>query len=137
MGWDGRERRRKKRYGVKSSVVRYRKGGLLAFLKPPSPAYLLLNFSELGAHFITREELAPRRPLLLSIDAPSTAGTARVRGATVWTRKSEELGAFRVGVEFGALSERSERILKRMLDGAILDSVEISTKAYLKEIERL
>lgn len=137
MSWDGKERRRKKRYGVKASIVRYRKGGLFAFLKPPSSSYLLLNFSELGGHFISREALPAGQALLLSIEAPSAPGTARARGTVVWSRKSEELNAHRVGVAFGALTARSRKLFKFMLDGAILDSVEISTKAYLKEIERL
>ncbi len=138
MGWDGTERRRRKRYAVKNSTLRYRKGaGLFAFLMPPSPRYLVLNFSELGLHFITREEMRPGQGLRISMDAPGVRGTIGAPGRVVWCRKSEEINAFRVGCEFGAMGGGSKRVLKNLLDSAILENVEISTKIYLKEIERL
>jgi len=137
MGWDGKERRQKKRYGIKSSTLRYRKGGLLAILMPPSPRYLLLNVGESGAHFITKEELAAGQPLRLSMEAPAVKGSIVVAAEIVWTRKSEEINAFRVGVRFKPFSEGARRKLKTVLDGAILENVEISTKVYIKEIERL
>jgi hypothetical protein len=137
MGWDGKERRRRKRYGVKNSLLRYRKGGILAFLFPPSPKYLVLNFSEIGAHFITREELPAGLSLRVSMEAPHIKGGIHASARVVWCRKSEEINAYRVGVEFGPVGGRSRGVLKNLLDSAILENVEISTKVYLKEIERL
>jgi c-di-GMP-binding flagellar brake protein YcgR len=137
MSWDGKEKRAKKRYGIKSSTLKYRKGGLLAFLKPPSPRYLLLNVSETGAHFITKEALAVGQQLRLSMEAPQIRGGITAACAIVWIRKSEDINAFRVGVKFDGLGDRSRRKLKVVLDSAILENVEISTKVYLKEIERL
>lgn len=137
MGWDGKDRRRRKRYGVKDSTLTYRKGGLLSFLMPPSARYLLLNVSELGAHFITRDDLAVGQALKLSVSAPQSRGTVHATARVVWSRKSEELHAYRVGVEITGLSEGARRRLKVLLDGAILENVELSTKVYLKEIERL
>jgi hypothetical protein len=121
MGWNGQERRQKRRYGVKGSTIRYRKGRWLSFLKAPSPLYLLLNFSEIGAHFISKEALAPGRPLSVVMTGPVSGGSAFVAATAVWSRKSA----------------RAARVLKLMLEGALLDNVEISTKSYLKEIERL
>lgn len=137
MGWDGKERRRRKRYAVKNSTMRYRKGGLLALLMPPSRKYLLLNFSEQGCHFITAEELVPGQQLRLSVEAPNVRGTIAAPARVVWCRKSEEINAYRVGCEFGGLAAGSRALLKNLLDSAILENVEISTKVYLKEIERL
>lgn len=137
MGWDGKERRRRKRYAVKNSALRYRRGGPIWFVMPASPKYLVLNFSEVGCHFITREELAPGQSLRLAIEAPNVRGTIAAPARVVWCRKSEEINAYRVGVEFGSLASRSRAVLKNLLDSAILENVEISTKVYLKEIERL
>ncbi len=137
MSWDGKERREKKRYGIKSSTLRYRKGGFLALLKPPSTRYLLLNVSETGAHFITKEELAVGQPLRLSMDATQVRGSITAAGKVVWIRKSEEINAYRVGVKFDGPGVGARRKLKVVLDSAILENVEISTKVYLKEIERL
>jgi c-di-GMP-binding flagellar brake protein YcgR len=137
MSWDGKERRRKRRYAVKNSTVRYRKGGMLALLFPPSRKYLLLNFSEIGCHLITAEELRPGQMLRLSIDAPNLRGTIAAQARIVWCRKSEEIHAHRVGCEFASLGAGSKALLKNLLDSAILENVEISTKVYLKEIERL
>ncbi|MBI2933226.1 MAG: PilZ domain-containing protein [Planctomycetes bacterium] len=137
MGWDGGNRRRKKRYALKNSALRYRKGGLLAFLFPSSAKYLLLNFSETGAHFISREELKPGQRLRLAIEAPSLRGTIHVPARVTWCRRSSEINAYRVGVRFGTLGGRSKVLLKNLLDSAILENIEISTKVYLKEIERL
>lgn len=137
MAWDGKERRSKKRYGIKNSTLRYRRGGMLSIVRSPSPRYLLLNISETGCHFITREELPVGDAISLSLEAPKMSGVVRAKGKVVWCRKSEEINAYRVGIHFSSLSGRSRTQLKNMLDSAILENVEISTKVYLKEIERL
>lgn len=138
MGWDGKERRTRKRYAIREGTLRYRRGGLLsALLLPGAPKLLLLNFSEEGCHFITREELQPGTPLRLRLQMPKIKGTVSATGQVAWCRKSAQSSAFRVGVRLNALSARSQALLKRMLDTAVLDNVDISTKAYLKEIERL
>jgi len=137
MSWDGKERRARKRFAVKNSTLRYRGAGFLSFLFPPSSKYLLLNFSEGGCHFITREELAEGRSIRVLIEAPNIKGTIGGDARVVWCRKSEEINAYRVGCRFAGLAGRSKALLKNLLDSAILENVEISTKVYLKEIERL
>lgn len=137
MGWDGVERRRKKRYGIRNSTVRYKKATLLSFLSPASAKYLLLNFSETGCHFITEELLEVDAPLTLYLDSPHTGGTATLKGRVVWARKSDKLDAYRVGVEFAGISARAKGLLKNMLDSAVLENVDITTKQYMKDIEKL
>jgi hypothetical protein len=137
MAWDGTERRRRKRYGLRNSTVRYRKGsGAAVLFSPASPTYLLLNFSEIGCHFISKEPLQPGRTLTLTIEAPKFR-PATVTGRVVWAQKFAEMEAWRVGIEFTKVPEKSRAILKGMLDGAVLDTVEISTRVYMKEVERL
>lgn len=137
MSWDGQERRARKRYGVRDSTVRYRKGGWASFLRPSSSKYHLLNVSEGGCHFITRDELPVGTELSLSMEAPGVRGVIRARGRVVWSRSSTEAGAWRVSVRFDPLGSRARALLKRILDGSILERVEVSTKMYLKGIEKL
>ena len=137
MSWDGKERRRKKRYGIRNCTLVYRKGGLLAWLRPGSPKYLILNVSALGCHFISREELPCGQNILLSIEAPKLVGAIRARGRVIWTLPSKDMPAFHAGVEFSGVSGRSSLLLKNLLDSAILEKVEIPTTIYMKEIEKL
>lgn len=137
MGWDGKERRGKKRYGIRNSTVRYKKSGLLSMFSPLSAKYLLLNFSETGCHFISKDPVEPGTPIDLELEAPKVRGSVTARGKVIWTRKSEQMDAHHIGVQFGSLSGRSKETLKFMLDGALLETVDISTKAYMKEIEKL
>ena len=135
--WKGKEQRGKKRYGIKNSTLRYRRGGLLSVLRAPSPRYLLLNVSETGCHFITKEELTDGEAISLTLEAPKLTGSIRTKGRVIWCRKSEDINAYRVGIQFTSLGGRSRNLLRSLLDSAILENVEISTKVYLKEIEKL
>jgi len=137
MGWDGKDKRGHKRYGVRDSTVVFRKGGFFAFAKPASPTYLLLNLSVTGCHFICREELAIGTRLFLTIDTPAGRSSIRARGVTVWARRSDAQDAWHIGVTFTKVGARSKNLLKNLLDGAILDNIEISTRAYMKQIEKL
>jgi hypothetical protein len=137
MGWKEEERRGKKRYGIKNSTVRYRRGGVLSVLRTSSPKYLLLNVSETGCHFITREELPVGDGVSLSLEAPKMAGNIRAKGEVIWCHRSEEINAYRVGIRFSTLGGSSRALLKKLLDSAILENVEISTRVYLKEIQKL
>ena len=137
MNWNGKDRRSRKRYGIRGSTLVYRKGGLFAWMASPSQRHLLLNLSPLGCHFITKEMPTPDQPLLLSIEAPKLEGTIRARGRVAWSQPSRTMPAFRVGVAFSSVSGRSSILLKSLLDTAILETVEIPTTIYMKEIEKL
>ncbi|MBI4616784.1 MAG: PilZ domain-containing protein [Planctomycetes bacterium] len=137
MTWDGVERRRHKRYGVKDSSVRYRKAGLLSVFANYSDRLLLLNFSEGGLHFITKEELAVGRRLHLLVEFPNISTRLKMAGRVVWVRKSDEHDAFRAGIQLTSMGERTKKILRHVQDNTLLDNVKISTGMYLKEIKRL
>ena len=136
MGWDGRERRKEKRYGLRDSLVRFKKSGLGAFFRAYSPRYLLLNFSNKGCHFISREDLFPETSLCLRIEVPEKA-VVSVTGDVVWSKKSDQLDAFRIGVRFTRVGGRAEKVLQKLLDSALLENIDITTKVYLKEIDKL
>jgi hypothetical protein len=135
--WDGTERRVHPRFGIKSSSVKYRKAGLLRFLNAFSPRYLIINISLGGLYFITKEKLAPGTRLELVIEAPLAAVPITASGRVVWGKKSADFEAWRVGVQFTKLGDRSRKLLRHVLDNTVIKKVDISTSIYLKEIERL
>ena len=136
MGWDGRERRKQKRYGLKDSLVRYRRGGLFSPFRPFSPSYLLLNFSREGCHFISRKDHFPGSALDLRLEAPER-GSLGAKGVVAWSKKSDRLDAYKIGIRFTRVSGRSKILLQKLLDSSLLEGIDITTKVYLKEIEKL
>ena len=136
MGWDGRERRKQKRYGLRDSLIRFKKSSAGSFFRPFSPRYLLLNFSKKGCHFISREDIFPDQLISLRVEVPDR-GVVNAKGMVVWSKKSDQLDAFRIGVRFTRVTGRSEIVLQKLLDSALLENIDITTKVYLKEIEKL
>jgi hypothetical protein len=135
--WDGIEQRTHQRFGVPGSSVQYRSAGLLSFLEGLSPKYLILNVSRGGLYFITRDELPVGRRLNLVMEAPRAAVPITTSAVVVWTRKSSDHAAWRTGVKLLKMSDRSEKLLRHVLDNTVLRKVDISTSIYLKEIERI
>lgn len=133
------ERRKTKRYGIKGSTILVKEPNILSFLAQARGPYPLLNLSEGGCCFVTTREPKVGQEMALTISAPPVKNTISVRGKVVWTKKLmvDNLQGFRVGIAFSNLSDSNKRILKVVLDNAILDSVEVSTRLILKEIEKL
>jgi c-di-GMP-binding flagellar brake protein YcgR len=135
--WDGVDRRKGKRFGVKDATVTYVRGGLFSFLNPLSERYYLLNLSLEGCYFITRSALKEGESLKLTIEVPLAPTPIQARGRVAWVRKSKDFEAWRVGVEFNRLSEKHRKHLQFVLDNTILRKVDVSTRTYLRDIERL
>ena len=138
MVWDGIERRRLKRFGLKGCTVQYKPARWWELFSLLSDRYLVLNISQGGLHFIAEEELTPGKQILLEITAPVlSSGVAHTLARVVWTKKSEQHNAYHIGVEFLKMSKQSRVRLKLILDNALLDQIDISTKIYLKEVDKL
>ncbi len=137
MSWDGKERRAHRRYGVKGSVVRWRPGPPIGWVSPASAPHILIDLSPDGCHFVSHVELRPGKRLSLAIDAPPGDVTARAVGSVAWSRRSEEHDAWHTGVLMRPRTPAAAARLKIVLDGAVLDRIEITTRRYLKEMGRL
>ncbi|NUN50200.1 MAG: PilZ domain-containing protein [Candidatus Brocadiae bacterium] len=135
--WDGTERRKKKRFGVRGCTLRYKKGGLLSFLSSYSDKLLTLNLSETGCHFIARRAVPAGMPIAVLLEAPQAGDRISASGRVVWCAKSKEHEAFHVGVEFLSVPKAGRIQLKVLIDNSVLEKIDLSTKVYLKEIERL
>jgi hypothetical protein len=138
MAWDGVERRKYKRYGVKSSTVRYSSGGLLSMLANLGQKYLILNISEGGLKFITKEPLNSDDKLRLHIEAPTIVkASVKIKGHVVWVKRSSTQDVWHVGVAFDSIKRKYEGVFKTLIDSALMEKVDISTSMYLREIKRL
>lgn len=137
MSWQGADRRKFHRYGVKGSLVQFRRGGALGFLNPLSKRHIILNLSEGGLLFISREPFEEGERLSVSLHAPGMEEPVVAKMRVAWQRRSAEFDAYRIGLEFVRLSAVSRRALQSLLQNAVLDKIEITTRVYLKELEKL
>ena len=137
MTWDGHERRAHRRYGVKGSLVRWRPGPPLGWVSPASEPHLLIDLSQDGCHFLSKSLLRPGKRLSLMIEAPKQDTPARAAGQVAWSRRSDEHEAWDTGVHMKPRTPAAATRLKSVLDGAVLDRVEITTRRYMKETGRI
>ena len=132
------DRRRYRRYGIKDSSLKYTTGGkIMAMFQPPSKKYLVLNISEDGLHFISKNELQIGSKITMSITAPLVDSEIKTSGKVIWCLKSEEHDAFRVGVQWVGLGKTNQLKLKHLLNNAIMDKVDVTTSIYFRESEKL
>jgi c-di-GMP-binding flagellar brake protein YcgR len=138
MIWDGTEHRRHKRVGVKGCTVQYKLTRWFGLFSSFSNRYLVLNISQGGLSFISKEEINPGTKIYLLINAPLLNNHGiTITGVVVWSKKSAQMDAYRLGIKFTRLSKRASQRLRIILDNALLDHIDISTKVYLKEVDKL
>lgn len=107
----------------------------MGWISPTSAPHLLIDLSADGCQFLSETPLRPGKRLSLSIDAPKASAKAAARVA--WSRRSEEHDAWLTGLAIRPRSAQSANRLKTVLDGAVLDRIEITTHRYLKETGKL
>ncbi len=137
MGWNGQERRGKKRYAVSESTVRFAPGSALSFLKPYSGRYILTDLSESGMGFMCGEPLKEGDLLKVQVETPNLSKSWSCKGKVAWVRKSGTDEAWRVGFAILKLGDGDAACLKHLLDKSILSKQEVSTSLFLKKIKRL
>ena len=135
--WNGQERRKKKRFGVRGCTLRFKRGGIFSFLGLFGERLITLNVSESGCHFINRVPLTEGMSIAMVLEAPQAGDKVHAAGRVVWCRKSTEHDAHHVGVEFTSVAKSSRVQLKILIDNAVLEKIEITPTVYLTEIERL
>ena len=138
MAWDGIERRRHKRYGIKSSTVRYAGGGFTSALSNMGQKYLILNISEGGLKLITKDQMNVGDKMRMQIEAPTiTKGVVKVKGRVVWVQRSATQEVWHMGIAFDKVKKKYEGILKTFIDSAIMEKIDLSTSMYMRELKRL
>ncbi|MCK5342937.1 MAG: PilZ domain-containing protein [Candidatus Heimdallarchaeota archaeon] len=137
MVWDGTERRENKRYGIKRLGIQYAKSKIAGMLGNFSDKYLVLNISEVGLFFMSREELIQGQKIKVKFGINGEEQRLQASAEVVWSKKSDEHNAIRLGLKFTAMSGRTRKKLKTLIDGAVLDKIDFSTGIYLREVDRL
>lgn len=137
MAWDGMNRRRTKRYAVSDCAVRFAKAGALAFLRPLSTRYLLVDLSQEGICLMSGEPLKAGDRLNLHVETADANGGWSCRGRVVWVTRSDRQEAYRAGIEIVRISEKAAGRMKNLLDKCLVEKKEISTSLFLKKIKRM
>jgi len=126
------------RYRVKGGMVRYKPVHFLGLFSKPSKMHLILDVSQDGIQFVTREEFKEQAMLSLDISAPFlNEEVIHTQGQVAWVRKAPGLEAFGVGVRFVRMDQADADKLKLLLDNNNLNKTKISDSVHLKRIDKL
>lgn len=127
------ERRQARRFGVRGSSVRYKRSTILGFLNRPTDRYLIVNLSETGAEFLSRQAVETGKPLDLEIAIPGLDAPLTPGGKVVWCERAPNVDAFRLGVHFDRFSNAEKLTLRSVLADAVLDEVPITTRIEIPD----
>lgn len=122
---------------MKGSSVRWRPGPPIGWITPISEPHVLIDLSSDGCQFLTKDPLNPGRRLALSIEAPAADSAARASGVVAWSVRSKEHDAWWTGIAMKPASTVAAARLKHLLDGAVLDRIEIPPHHILKVTGRI
>lgn len=138
MPGDKKEHRRHKRYGIKSCTVQHKIASFLGLFGRSSEKYLVLDISPNGLNFISKESFKKQTQISLIITAPILKEeTIHTKGKVVWVKKSPGLNVYGIGIEFVSIGKSDRNKLKRVVDNAIQDKIDISTRVDLKKADPL
>ena len=132
------EHRDCKRYRLKDGMLQYKPVHFLGLFSKSSKRRFILDISQDGVQFATREDFKKQAMLSLDISAPFLGKEIiRVRGRVVWVRKAPGIKAYGVGVKFGPMEQTNMAKLKVLLVNAKLNKTNISDSVHLKRIGKL
>ncbi|MFH1231762.1 MAG: PilZ domain-containing protein, partial [Planctomycetota bacterium] len=85
MTKSGEERRVHKRYTIMGCTIQYKPDTFFIFFSKTSKKYMVLDISQSGIQFVTREKFKEQTRLLLNIIAPTlNKETINIKGRVVW-----------------------------------------------------
>lgn len=132
------EHRDHKRYRIKNSMVQYKPVHFLGLFSKTSKRHLILDISQDGMQFVTKDEFKKQSLLSLDISTPSLdEKIIHARGRVAWVRKAPGLAAYGVGVKFDPMEQPDIDKLKLLLDNNNLNKSKISDSVHLKIIGQL
>lgn len=128
MSADKKEQRTSKRYSIDGCAVQARESHLLGIFHKLSKKHMVLDISEGGIHFISREVFKEGKQLTLTLTAPFLKGELiEVQGRVARVKNLPGLSAYGVGVKFITLSEPDREKLKVLLENAAQTKGDISS----------
>jgi c-di-GMP-binding flagellar brake protein YcgR len=121
------------RYRIKGGTVQYKPVHFLGLFSRPSKRHLILDISQDGVQFVTREEFKKEAMLSLDISAPGLdEKVIHVQGRVAWVRKAPGLEAYGVGIKFDSMEQPELNKLKSLIDRNNLNKTKISDSVHLK-----
>lgn len=125
--------RDRERYRIKGGTVEYKPVHFWGLFSRPSKRHLLLDISQDGMQFVTREGFKEGATLSLDISAPGLGeGVIHAQGRVAWVRKAPGLEAYGVGVKFESMEQPELDKLKSLVDANNLNKTGISDSVHLK-----
>lgn len=138
MTEDKKERRIHKRYTIKGCSIQYKSGNFLNLFSKTSNKYLVLDISQNGLQFITKEHFKKQAHLSLDITAPLLNDKViHAKGRIAWVRPSIGLDICGIGIEFINMEEEERSKLQLLLDDAATDKDKIPDKVHLDKAEKI
>ncbi|MCK4908429.1 MAG: PilZ domain-containing protein [Planctomycetes bacterium] len=130
------EHRGYKRYAIKGSAVQYKRDSFFGRFKETSRKYIVLDISESGIQFITKERFKYGHRLLMDISAPYIGSEViHAKGKVARVKHIKDLHIYGVGVKFAKLEVADRKRLQTVLDNAVTDDLEISDTVYLNKAQ--
>jgi Tfp pilus assembly protein PilZ len=132
------ERRIHKRYTVMGCTIRYKTDSFFSRFTGVSQKYMVLDVSQSGIQFITKQKFKEQTPLFLNISAPGlNKDTIHIKGRVAWIRKSSALHIYGVGVEFVNMAEAERAKLQFLIDDTVITKSKIFDRVHLDKAEKL
>ncbi|MFH0888133.1 MAG: PilZ domain-containing protein [Planctomycetota bacterium] len=131
------ENRTHKRYSIMGCTIRYKPDTFFSRFSKVSHKYMVLDISQSGMQFITKEKFNKQTPLLLDITAPTlNREIIHIKGRVVWIKASPALHIYGVGVEFINMKEADRLRLQLLLDNAAASKSKISDNVHLDKADK-
>ncbi len=111
----GVEKRRCRRFEIPGGKGRYKKTGLLVFVKGFSKAYPVVNVSKGGLAFVCEEKLGQGKKVTVQLLAPNE-NPLHLRAQVQWQERSAGSAGMIVGVQFMPFSDRRGQNSHEALD---------------------
>lgn len=125
----GEELRRFKRYNIEHCTIQYKPVRFLGLLGKESKKHFIMDISEGGVQFITREDFKLGSRVLLNISAPFLKGEIiKAEGLVRWVRKSQELHVSSIGIEFTVIEKGDHEKLKSLLTSVDMNKIKVATQ---------
>jgi c-di-GMP-binding flagellar brake protein YcgR len=126
------------RYIITGCKIQYKPEGLMGLLKSPSVKFIVLDISEGGVQFISKEKFKVNSQLSLNITAPLLKDEIiTARGAVAWVREAPGLQVNGVGIKFIDLDAPNKAKLKMLLYSAAKAKANLPSDVQLNKANKI
>ncbi|MBI4833292.1 MAG: PilZ domain-containing protein [Planctomycetes bacterium] len=126
------------RYIIDGCKIQYKPEGLMGLLKSPSVKYIVLDISEGGVQFISKEKFKLKSSLSLNISAPFLKDDViNAKGTVAWVREAPGLQVNGVGIKFDEMDPANKARLKMLLASAAKANSSLPTDVQINSADNI